>query len=79
VHPRAIFKIVCCDVDDVLEAVELFDTFHVAPDARWVMPQGRTVVELAAVEREITEAALTFKVNVSPRLQVNLWDDERGR
>lgn len=78
-NPRAIFKVVCMTDDDVLEAAAMFDLLDVALDARWVMAEGKTRTELEANERKITEAAIAFGINVSPRLQVNIWNDERGR
>lgn len=78
-HPRAIWKVVCVDEADVHQAAELFDDFAVRRDARWVMAEGRTRTDLAATEQAVVDTALKLRLNVSPRLQVNLWNDERGR
>lgn len=78
--PRAVFKFVVDDVLSFPELDDLIDSYNVAHERVWVMPEGRSGD--AMVERRVTriaEAAITRRYNVTTRLHVLLWGDERGR
>lgn len=78
-HPRAIFKIVCGSVEDVREAHGLMELVGVPNARRWIMPEGKTVGELASSQSAVVDCALEHGLNISPRLHVSLWGNERGR
>lgn len=78
-HPRAIFKVVCSTASEVHDAYALFNTLGVRNDARWIMPEGINEHQLDASLQHIIDAAMYYRLNVSPRLHVTLWGNERGR
>lgn len=78
-HPRAVFKIVCNSRAEVREAVRLMDAVRVPPERRWVMPEGKFAHELAVTLPVVADAAVEQRINLSPRLHVEAWGNERGR
>ena len=78
-HPRAVFKIVCHDASEVRDADGLMDLCGVPHDQRWIMPEGRTEGELSVSLLKIADEALARRLNISPRLHVQVWGMERGR
>jgi 7-carboxy-7-deazaguanine synthase len=74
---RAVFKFVVSSVDDLDEVSDLQHRFHLRPV--WVMPEGTTTERLVAVMREIADEVVRRGWNLSTRLHVLLWGDERGR
>lgn len=78
-HPRAIFKVVANSPDEVAEADRMFTQIGARPQQRWIMPEGTTSTDVDASLRAITDAALRHNMNVSPRLHVTVWGNERGR
>ncbi len=78
-HPRAIFKIVCSDPDEVRQACALFDLCQVRPEARWIMPEGRSQDDVESSLGRIVDAVIEHRANLSTRLHVLLWGTERGR
>lgn len=79
VHPRAVFKVVVSDPDEVRQADELFDLLHVPARARWVMPEGIDALTLNCTLRRIADEAIVRRLNISPRLHVDAWGNTRGR
>lgn len=83
-HPaRVAWKVVINGMQDLSDALALFDLFHVPDVARWVMLQSDVANEATRrTEREtrqVVEAAVNAGVNLSPRMHVDLWGQERGR
>jgi 7-cyano-7-deazaguanosine (preQ0) biosynthesis protein QueE len=74
---KAAFKFVVVDADDVAELVELQARHSLAPV--WVMPEGVTTQVVLAGLRSIIGPALQHGWNVTPRLHILLWENERGR
>jgi 7-carboxy-7-deazaguanine synthase len=74
---RAVFKFVVDSDADVAELVELQHELRLAPI--WVMPQGTTESVVKDGLRRLADSALLHGWNISPRLHVLLWGDERGR
>jgi 7-carboxy-7-deazaguanine synthase len=74
------FKVVCRNAEDVAEAGRLlFLDLDTPPERIWVMPEGSTTADVLAHTPEVTEAAIAWGFNVSPRLHVLAWGNERGR
>jgi 7-carboxy-7-deazaguanine synthase len=74
---RAAFKFVATAVDDLDEIGAIVDRHGLAPV--WVMPEG---VDAATITRrmvELADAVVRRGWNLTPRLHVVLWGDERGR
>ncbi|MEV4709597.1 7-carboxy-7-deazaguanine synthase QueE [Actinoplanes sp. NPDC049316] len=74
---KAVFKFVITGPSDIQELVELQAELSLEPV--WVMPEGTTESAVLAGMRKLAEPALAHGWNLSPRLHVLLWGDERGR
>ncbi len=74
---KAVFKFVINGDDDVMELVELQARLDLAPV--WIMPQGVTEQDILTGLRALAGPALAHGWNLTPRLHVLLWGDERGR
>jgi 7-carboxy-7-deazaguanine synthase len=74
---KAVFKFVITGPADIQELAEL--QADLSLDPVWVMPEGTTESAVLAGMRELAEPALAHGWNLSPRLHVLLWGDERGR
>lgn len=73
---RAVFKFVVtgpADLDEIGDVVERFDLSPV-----WVMPEGTSAATLVPRLRELSDAVVARGWNLTPRLHVLLWGDERG-
>ncbi len=74
---KAVFKFVISDECDVAELARLQAGLGLEPI--WVMPQGVTEQSVLAGLRALAGPALEHGWNLTPRLHVLLWGDERGR
>jgi 7-carboxy-7-deazaguanine synthase len=74
---RAVFKFVVTDVTDLDEIAELESVYGLAPI--WVMPEGTTAEAVLSGMRELADDVLKHGWNLTPRLHVLLWGDQRGR
>jgi 7-cyano-7-deazaguanosine (preQ0) biosynthesis protein QueE len=74
---RATFKFVISEPADIAELVELQKRFDLP--RVWVMPQGTDSLTVLAGLRALAGPALAYGWNLSPRLHVLLWEDQRGR
>lgn len=74
---KARFKFVVSDVAEFKEIADLVERFAV--DEVWVMPEGTSADRVRQGMRSISEEALARGWNLSPRLHIELWEDERGR
>lgn len=76
---KAVFKVVCRDAADVAETQALA-TAHGIPARRvWVMPEGADSATLSRHLAVIADPAIAAGFNVTTRLHVHAWGDERGR
>ncbi|WP_326549977.1 7-carboxy-7-deazaguanine synthase QueE [Micromonospora sp. NBC_01813] len=73
----AIFKFVISEPSDIAELVELQRQLDLSPV--WVMPQGTDHQTVLAGIGTLVGPALQHGWNLSSRLHVSLWGDERGR
>ncbi|WP_229843393.1 7-carboxy-7-deazaguanine synthase QueE [Streptomyces chryseus] len=75
---KAAFKFVCQGPDDLRE-VQDFTTAHALDPARvWVMPEGTDTPTLCARLAEIADPAIAAGFNITTRLHVHAWGDEKG-
>ena len=74
---RAAFKFVATGLDDLDEIAGLVDRHHLAPV--WVMPEGTTPGAVLAGTRALADPVLARGWNLTTRLHVLVWGDERGR
>lgn len=74
---RAAFKFVVAAVDDLDEVAELVDAHGLRPV--WIMPEGTEPAALLERTRLLADPVVARGWNLTPRLHVLLWGDERGR
>jgi 7-cyano-7-deazaguanosine (preQ0) biosynthesis protein QueE len=74
---KAVFKFVIADDADVHELAGLEQDLDLAPI--WVMPLGRDPGQVLDAGRRLAPVALAHGWNLTTRLHVLLWGDERGR
>ena len=74
---KAAFKFVITGQADIEELVQLQTELSLR--RIWVMPEGTTEASVRAGLRQLAEPALTHGWNLTSRLHVLLWGDERGR
>lgn len=76
---RASFKFVCRDAADVDHVTAYTAAWGIPPARVWVMPEGTTRSALHDHLTAIADPAITAGFNLTTRLHVHAWGDERGR
>lgn len=77
---RASFKFVVTGVDDLDEVAKIVGLAGADDEDVWIMPEGRSADRLLSVASpELAAAVLERRWNLTQRLQVLVWGDERGR
>jgi 7-carboxy-7-deazaguanine synthase len=76
---KAAFKFVCSQVTDIAEAAGLCAGLGIPKSMVWIMPEGTAPDVIAARLRELADPAIAAGFNVTTRLHVLAWGDERGR
>jgi 7-carboxy-7-deazaguanine synthase len=74
---KAVFKFVACALQDLDEIAGITTSCGLAPV--WVMPEGTSSTTVMARMQELAGPVAERGWNLSGRLQVLLWEDERGR
>lgn len=74
---RAVFKFVATSGADLDEIAHLQRRFDLRPV--WVMPKGTSARRVVDVMRELADEVVKHGWNLSTRLHVLAWGDERGR
>jgi 7-carboxy-7-deazaguanine synthase len=74
---KAAFKFVVRELADLDEISELTQAYGLEPV--WVMPEGCDSSTIITRLRALAGPVIARGWNLSPRLQVLLWEDERGR
>jgi 7-cyano-7-deazaguanosine (preQ0) biosynthesis protein QueE len=74
---KAAFKFVVSDPVDLDEVQALVDAHGLAPV--WIMPEGTTPEAVLAGGRRLADEVLARGWQLTTRLHVLLWGDERGR
>jgi 7-cyano-7-deazaguanosine (preQ0) biosynthesis protein QueE len=74
---RAAFKFVVSEVADLDEVASVVEAHRLAPV--WIMPEGTEPVAWLERARALSDPVLARGWNLTPRLHVLLWGDERGR
>jgi len=75
----AVFKFVVGDDNDWRDMMDAIERAGIPSERVWVMPRGRQDAELRATALSLMPRILDHKFNLSPRLHVWLWGDERGK
>ncbi len=73
----AAFKFVVAAADELDEVAELVAEHDLAPV--WIMPEGTDATTSIERSRALADLVLARRWNLTPRLHVLLWGDERGR
>lgn len=74
---RAMFKFVAHDTADLAEVDQLCTEYGLNPV--WVMPEGTSPERVVAVSQAIADDVIRRGWNLSSRLHVLCWGDQRGR
>ena len=74
---RAVFKFVATEAADLDEVADLVDTHGLK--RVWIMPEGTDPTTLLERTRQLADPVLARGWNLTPRLHVLLWGDQRGR
>lgn len=73
------FKFVCASPDHVMQAWAVAHENGIPKERVWIMPLGTDRNEIDFHLSKITDTAVAFGYNVSGRLHISTWGDERGR
>lgn len=73
------FKFVARSLTDLDEIDRLVQRFDLVRADVWVMPEGRNPRAIVSSGRELADASIDRGFNISTRLHVLLWNDEKGR
>lgn len=76
---RAAFKFVCRTPADIQEAAAHTAAYGIPPHEVWIMPEGTTTRELDERLRLLADPAIRAGFNLTTRLHVHAWGDERAR
>lgn len=76
--PRAWFKFVVAEPEQVGEVLALAEEHGIPPGRIYLMPEGTDSVTLRERERWLAPLALTHGMRMSDRLHIHLYGDTRG-
>lgn len=76
--PRAVFKFVIAQPDDVAEVLELQRLYSIPGQRIWLMPEGRDSETIRARGRWLAEICSQNELNFTDRLHIHLYGDTRG-
>jgi 7-carboxy-7-deazaguanine synthase len=75
---RVIFKFVCATPDHVTEVQRWAKIFQIRQESIWIMPEGVSSEELCDHLAVIIDPAIVAGFNVTTRLHIHAWGNERG-
>lgn len=76
--PRAFFKFVIAEPEDVAEVLELQARYTIPGSRIWLMPEGRDSETIRARGRWLAEICSKNELNFTDRLHIHLYGDTRG-
>lgn len=76
---KAAFKFVCRAECDVQEVAAIARAYRIHPASVWVMPEGTSLDQLHDRLAAIADPAIDAGFNLTTRLHVYAWGDERAR
>jgi organic radical activating enzyme len=77
-EPRAAFKFVIAEPDDVAEVLALAERFAIPRERTWLMAEGTDSATLHARESWLAQLCLAHGLTLSNRLHIELYGDTRG-
>ncbi len=76
--PRAFFKFVIAEPEDMGEVLELARTYRIKPEHVFLMAEGTDSETLRARQQWLAPLCLEHGFRMSDRLHIHLYGDERG-
>lgn len=76
---RSVFKFVCATPADVTEANQFVSAHNVATDKVWISPLGTDRDAVSASITATADTAMRYGYNLTTRLHIHAWGDQRGR
>lgn len=73
------FKFVVESPADLMEVAALVSTCGIADSQVWIMPEGTDAATITKRMQQLAEPVAMHGWNLSNRLHINLWGNERGR
>ncbi|MBL7795665.1 MAG: 7-carboxy-7-deazaguanine synthase QueE [Saprospiraceae bacterium] len=77
-NPKAHFKFVVAENNDLDEVLELADRYAIPPEKIWLMPEGSTRQTLARRRRRLVEVCKAHGFRYTDRLHVQIWGSRKG-
>ena len=77
-EPKAWFKFVISDPDDVAEVLAIQQTHAIPPSRIFLMPEGRDSAAVTSRLRWLADICSTSGYNLTDRLHIHLYGDTRG-
>lgn len=77
-EPRAAFKFVIAEPDDLAEVLVLVDRYAIPRERVWLMAEGTDAATLHAREAWLAQLCLDNRLTLSKRLHIELYGDTRG-
>lgn len=75
--PKSYFKFVVGDESAMGEILPILEEVAAYADV-YLMPLGETKLELDSTRKMVAELALKYGFKYSPRIHIDIWDDERA-
>lgn len=76
--PKANFKFVVAEKNDLAEVLGLLKTYAIAPEKVWLMPEGTSAKALARRRKWLVEMCKQHGLHYSDRLHVQIWGAKKG-
>ena len=76
---KAVFKFVCCAPADLEEVTAVCAVLGIPPALTWIMPEGTTADTVTSRLRDLAGPAIGRGFNLTTRLHIQIWGEERGR
>ena len=76
--PRAFFKFVIAEPEDMREVLELQREYRIRPEKIYLMAEGTTSEALRNRQKWLSGLCLSHGFRLSDRLHIHLYGDERG-
>ncbi|MGZ3171706.1 MAG: 7-carboxy-7-deazaguanine synthase QueE [Croceibacterium sp.] len=77
-EPRAAFKFVIAEPDDLAEVLALAERYAIPRERVWLMAEGTDAATLHAREAWLAQLCLDNQLTLSKRLHIELYGDSRG-
>lgn len=76
--PKANFKFVIAEKEDLAEVLMLIKSYRITPEKVWLMPEGTHAADLAKRREWLVEICKQHGFRYSDRLHVQIWGAKKG-